>query len=198
MTPPDCSAQDRWWSRAKLILVVLAALIALAGLAAPGALLVWRSNYPTAILQESQTGSLMMADVAPSIISGGTVTHLRTTFGNVMVQGAVSGPSGTALMIERDNKTPGLQVCTVHAPMKCAGLVGVWVGDLHVTPEHGHVIDFVAHGWTTDNLVTWMAFGMVALCVVVLFLAVFLCARDDCADGNKDVDESAPEASQEL
>lgn len=181
------SPGERAWQRLKHGLIVLLILSALIGLAAPAALSIWRSESPTVVLREGDAGSLLSSRVTASFFVAGTVTHLVTSAGDMTIRGAFSGPSGTALVFRQDNKTPGLQVCTTHAPVICAGLVGTWLGSTHAVPVDTSAVDFARYGWTADNLSTWAAFGVLAVGVVVVFgLAVYTADQDDGDDCDAD------------
>lgn len=174
-----------------IALVLLALLAALVGIGAPAAILLWRAHAPTVVLQEGPAGNLVSARVETSFVISDTVTHLVTTLGDMTVHGAFSGPRGARLAFRRDNKTPGLQVCAVDAATTCAGLVGSWSGELHITPEAAHAINFVRHGWTDDGLSTWMVFGVGAVFIVVLMGIVLYLVRGNYLGGNEDDAESS-------
>lgn len=181
----------RIWRRTVYSLTTLTVLALLAGIAAPIGLLVWRDRSPSVVLEQGSAGILRAVQVHTSFVVSGTVTHLTTSVGDITTHGAFSGPHGTALVIQRTNKMPGVRVCAVDPPIACARLVGTWAGPMHPAPAAGHAVDFVQEGFTEDNLDNWLELGIVGLCFVALFWVMAFLIRDNCRDNDNPEDNGA-------
>lgn len=190
MTSPATQSDDRIWRWTRRTLTALSVLAILLGLAAPTTIFIWRANAPTVVVEQGPAGTLRAANIHTSFYVTGNVTHLTTSEGTLVVNGAFSGPIGTPLTVERTNKTSGMRVCTADARPACARLVGTWAGPMQPTIEAGKVVNFVQHGWSADSLDGWLWIGFAVVCTLALAWVVALLVRerllDDCDDSDDD------------
>lgn len=170
MTEPEGQPDITRWHRAKIVLAISTVAVILAGLIAPVALLVWRAQAPTVVMQESPAGTLRSVTVHASLLR--TTTTLSTSVGNIVVDGAFAGPRGAALTIQQTNKASNLRVCAENQPPSCASLVGTWAGPMRPTSVAGQTTDFTRLGLTTRNFAGWFGMGFAALCVMALLWVI--------------------------
>lgn len=186
MTEPKGQPDITRWRRAKIPLAIFTVVVILVGLIAPAALLAWRAQAPTVVMQEVPAGTLRSVTVHASLLR--TTTTLSTSVGNIVVGGVFTGPQGTPLAIQRTNKASNLRVCAENQPPSCASLVGTWAGSTHPTLVASRTTDFAHLGLTTSNLAGWFGMGFAALCVLGL---LWIIAYNLCDDAETISDEPA-------
>jgi len=131
---------------------VMFVIMLFGGFLVPWGIRLWFRCSPNVVLSSADLGRFVSAS------KGNGATNVETTKGTVAIDGTLSAPSGSELVVQTSTKT-GTELCVTGHRQSCVALSSPWSGPMHLVPGVEHATNFFAHGISSRFLTLWRMLG---------------------------------------